>query len=235
MTFTVTAWDRASGAYGLCLATNSPAVGNRCIYGKSRVGALAFQAVAEPRLGALGLKLLDFGYSAPRVMAELLATDRFPEKRQIAVIDRDGAIAAHTGEKNRDYAGHIIGDTYVAMGNNIRSAKVNEGIAAAFETARAEGASFAQCLLRAIEGGRDAGGQVEGQTSAAILVFTNEEFADLDLRVDIYDEPIGELRRIVDWSEPLVPYYNERARNPYVPRAREWLEARGIARKFGHG
>lgn len=235
MTFTITAWDRETGAYGLCLATSSPAVGNRCIFARSRVGAVAFQAVAEPRLGALGMRLLDFGYSAGKTMAELLGSDRFPEKRQIAIIDRDGAMAVHTGEKNMDYAGHHVGADYIAMGNNLRSRAVVEGIAAAYERARTSGTGFAQSLLAAIEGGRDAGGQVEGQTSAAILVFTNDEFADLDLRVDVHDEPVGELRRIVDWFEPLVPYYRERARNPYVPRAKTWLAEQGIARKFGHG
>jgi hypothetical protein len=42
------------------------------------------------------------------------------------------------------------------------------------------------------------------------------------------------LRRLVDWYEPLIPYYNERSHNPYMPGADEWLKARGIERRFNH-
>jgi uncharacterized Ntn-hydrolase superfamily protein len=235
MTFTITAWDRETRSYGICIATNTPAVGSRCVFGKSRVGAVAFQSTAEQRLGALGLKLLKFGYSAPKTLADLLATDPFPEKRQIAIIDRDGAMAAHTGDQNNAYAGHIVGDSYIAMGNYIVSEAVNEGIAKNYDIARKQGASFVQSLMHAIEGGRDAGGQEVGHNSAAIMVYGQEEFADLDLRVDLHDEPVGELRRLVDWYEPLIPYYNERVHNPHMPRAVEWLKARGIERRFNHG
>jgi uncharacterized Ntn-hydrolase superfamily protein len=234
MTFTITAWDRETRSHGICIATNSPSVGSRCVFGKSRVGAVSFQSTAEPRLGALGVGLLKFGYSASKTLAELLTSDPFPDKRQIAIVDRDGAMAAHTGVKNRAYAGHIIGDSYIAMGNYIVSEAVNQGIAKNYENARKQGASFVQSLMHAIEGGRDAGGQEVGHNSAAIMIYGQEEFADLDLRVDLHDEPVGELRRLVDWYEPLIPYYNERSHNPYMPGADEWLKERGIERRFNH-
>jgi len=88
-------------------------------------------------------------------------------------------------------------------------------------------------LLRAIEAGRDAGGQEEGQTSAGMLVFGGETYSRCDLRVDIAEEPIAELRRIYDWYKPLIPYYEERARNPLVPRVKDYLAQKGINREFG--
>ena len=88
-------------------------------------------------------------------------------------------------------------------------------------------------MLRAIEAGRDAGGQEEGQTSAGLLVYGSETYSRLDLRVDVSDEPVAELRRIFDWYEPLIPYYEERGRNPLVPRVKEYLAQNGIEREFG--
>ncbi|MGE0718922.1 MAG: DUF1028 domain-containing protein, partial [Alphaproteobacteria bacterium] len=88
-------------------------------------------------------------------------------------------------------------------------------------------------LMRAIEAGRDVGGQVEGQTSAAILVYDDKAVSRVDLRVDHSLEPIAELRRIFDWFQPLVPFYAERCDNPRVGRHKDWLKARGIERQFG--
>lgn len=87
--------------------------------------------------------------------------------------------------------------------------------------------------MRAIEAGRDAGGQVEGQTSAAILTFDRLPFAYVDLRVDHAFEPIAELRRILDWHKPLLDYYVERASDYRMARHKDWLAERGIAREFG--
>jgi uncharacterized Ntn-hydrolase superfamily protein len=65
MTFTIVARVPAEGLYGVAMATSSPAVGNRCSFVYPS-GALAFQSVAEPRLGALGLRLLAFSYSGSK-------------------------------------------------------------------------------------------------------------------------------------------------------------------------
>ena len=88
-------------------------------------------------------------------------------------------------------------------------------------------------MLRAIEAGRDAGGQEEGQTSAGLLVYGKETYSRLDLRVDVHEEPVAELRRIFDWYQPLIPYYEERGQNPNVPRVKEFLAKQGVEREFG--
>jgi len=61
------------------------------------------------------------------------------------------------------------------------------------------------------------------------LVFGAEPFALVDLRVDFYPEPIGELRRIYDWFRPLVPYYQD----PYIIREDVWREKKLAERADG--
>jgi uncharacterized Ntn-hydrolase superfamily protein len=102
------------------------------------------------------------------------------------------------------------------------------------EEYQASGAyAFEDRILRAIEAGRDAGGQEEGQCSASLLTFGRDEFSRSDLRVDLSDEPIAELRRVYDFYAPLVPYYVERARNHKIGRYKDFLKRNGHARSFG--
>lgn len=81
--------------------------------------------------------------------------------------------------------------------------------------------------MRAVEAGRDAGGQPGGQRSAALLVFDRKTFSRVDLRVDLHPEPVGELRRIFDQYRPAIPYYEERQVDPRVMPLDDWLVAHG--------
>lgn len=231
MTFTVAARCPATGSLGICIATSSPAVGSRCVHVMHNVGVIAHQATPEPRIARVGMKLLEMGFKAPKVMRELEDSDVDVEYRQIAVIDIHGTALARTGLQNRPWAGHIVGDGFVAMGNLLEGQHVVQAIHDGY-LAHAD-QPFDERLMRAIEAGRDAGGQVEGQTSAAILVYDDQSVARIDLRVDHAMEPIAELRRQFDWFQPLVPFYAERCNNPRVGRHKDWLKARGIERQFG--
>jgi len=230
MTFTVVGRCGRSGHLGIGIATSSPAVVNRCV-NVGRDGAVAFQSVPDPRLGALGLRLVEAGWWPQKVVDELVATDKWPGKRQIGIVNGDGHAAAYTGKDNVAWAGHIIGDNHVAMGNVLAGPEVAQAISEEF-LATSE-LALEDRLMRAIEAGRDAGGQEEGQTSAGILVYGKETYSLLDLRVDVSDEPVAELRRIFDWYKPLIPYYAERGRNPLVPRVKEFLAQKGLEREFG--
>ncbi|MBI4184844.1 MAG: DUF1028 domain-containing protein [Proteobacteria bacterium] len=226
-TFTLLARCPRSGALGVAMATGEMAVGSRCPYAKAGVGAVATQAMTDPRLGPLALRLLDTGYSAPKVLAELASSDPAIERRQIGIVDADGRAVARTGAGARDWKGHRLGPGCVAMGNRL----VGEGVIAAMERAFAArpGDDLAERLLAAIEAGRDAGGQPDGQRSAAILVVETRSFPLVDLRVDEHAEPVAELRRLYRLYAPLIPYYRERAANPELGTYDEWLKARGLA------
>ena len=80
-------------------------------------------------------------------------------------------------------------------------------------------------LLRALEAGKAAGGQPDGETSGGLYVVDREPYPMVDLRVDLHPNPVAELRRLADAYFPLVAYYQLRPRDPSVPPAAEWLAA----------
>jgi uncharacterized Ntn-hydrolase superfamily protein len=230
MTFTIVGRCKRTGRLGIGIATSSPAVMSRCV-NVSRDGAVAFQSVPDPRLGALGLRLIEAGWWPQKVVDELVATDKWPGKRQIGIVNGDGHAAAFTGKNNVAWAGHIVGDNHVATGNVLAGPEVAQAMSEEFLAG--EKLDIEERLLRAIEAGRDAGGQEEGQTSAGMLVFGRETCSRCDLRVDVSEEPIAELRRVYNWYKPLITYYEERGRNPLVPRVKDYLRQKGIRREFG--
>lgn len=225
-TFTIAARSRTTGTVGVAIATRSLAVGRLCPFVRPGLGVVVIQATTDPRLGPLGLRLLELGYSAPKVLHELETSDPGIDYRQIAVIDADGHIVARTGTKNRPWAGHLVGEDYVAMGNVLVGERTVQAMASAFEASAGE--DLDERLLRAIEAGRDAGGQHGGQRSATLVVGGRLPFPEVDLRVDLHREPVGELRRIFEAFKPLIPYYHARLFDPSVPPAADWLEARGL-------
>jgi len=205
------------------MATRAVAVGSRCPVVVPGYGAASVQLIADPRQTQLCGRLLALGYSAKKVLAELAASDPHIGRRQIGIVDSYGNTAAFSGETKGSYSGHLLGRQFVAMGNAVVSEGVVQAIAGSL-TAR-EGDDICERLLAAVEAGVHAGGQAEGQRSAAILVFDTEPFAHLDLRVDLHDEPVAELRRIYDRLKPLIPYFRLRPYDPAIARDDRWLAA----------
>jgi uncharacterized Ntn-hydrolase superfamily protein len=214
LTFTVVARCPQTKRLGVVMATSSPAVGNRCPVVHPRMGAASVQLIADPRQTALAGRLIGLGYSAPKVLAELRASDPNIERRQIGVVDSYGTTAAFSGRDDTWYSGHVEGDNFVAMGNGIVSEAVVSTMADSM-TASA-GTDLADRLIAAVEAGAKAGGEKKGQFSAAMLVYGDEPFAEVDLRVDYHEGAVAELRRVYDWFRPLIPYFVERSYNPYI-------------------
>jgi uncharacterized Ntn-hydrolase superfamily protein len=96
-----------------------------------------------------------------------------------------------------------------------------------FETFRADpGRPLWERLLAALEAGKAAGGQPDGEQSAGLYVVDREPFSTVDLRVDLHPEPVRELRRLADRYFPLVAYYGLRPLDANLPPADEWLKSR---------
>ncbi len=217
MTFTLVARCPRSGQVGIGIATYSIGVGLYCNGLRANVGATMSQAFVNQGNNTLALRLLAEGFSPQRVLDELAGNDPDFAYRQIAVIDRDGRAVAYSGPKTRGWSGHKIGDGYVAMGNVLAGPEVVDAIAAAYEAHADE--SFERRLLRAIEGGRDSGGQVgnEGhltERSAGIFVHGAHDHAEIDLRVDLHDDAVDELRRAFEEYDLYRGYYRDRGKNP---------------------
>jgi uncharacterized Ntn-hydrolase superfamily protein len=217
MTFTIVARCSRSGQVGIGIATYSIGVGLYCNGLRANVGATMTQAFVNQGNNTLALRLLAKGFMPARVIDELAANDSDFAYRQIAVIDREGRAAAYSGAKTRGYSGHEVGNGYVAMGNVLAGHHVVEAMARGYEAKPDE--SFERRLLRAIEAGRDAGGQVGNdghltERSAGIFVYGAYDHAELDLRVDLHDKAVDELRRVWGVYKQYEAYYAERGRNP---------------------
>ena len=217
MTFTLVARCPKSGQVGIGIATYSICVGLYCTGLRGNVGATMTQAFVNQGNNPLALRLLAQGYTPQHVLDDLKANDPHHEYRQIAVIDRNGRVAASTGAKNRGWAGHQVGDGYVAMGNVLTSEKTVTAMAKAYEASPS--LSLERRLLAAIEAGRDAGGQsgVDGhltERSAALIVYGDYDHAEIDLRVDLHDKAVEELRRAFEEYDLYRGYYKARSKNP---------------------
>jgi uncharacterized Ntn-hydrolase superfamily protein len=227
MTFTVVARCRRTHMLGVAMATRALAVGNRCPVVRPRMGAASVQAIADPRLTLQCGKLIDLGLQAGEIVTQMERSDPERGLRQVGVVDAWGNAAAFTGAENGNYAGHIIGRGWLVMGNGVISAAVVEAMARAMESSEDE--VLEERMMRAVEAGGAAGGQAEGQNSASILQYGDEPFSYLDLRVDIHDEPIREMRRIFERFRPLLPYFAERPYNPRIARDDRWLHVQSQA------
>jgi uncharacterized Ntn-hydrolase superfamily protein len=199
MTWSIIARDASSNAFGIAVATRFFAVGSLCPHAMSAIGAVCTQALVNPNYGPQGLKLLADGVPAGDVVRRLTAADAGAAHRQLHVMDRSGRTAAHTGAACIGWCGDVHAEDYSIAGNMLAGPAVIETSAAAYENSADR--SFADRLIRALEAGEAAGGDKRGKQSAALLIYSTEDYPDLDLRVDDHADPLVELRRLYDVSE----------------------------------
>jgi uncharacterized Ntn-hydrolase superfamily protein len=194
MTWSLIARESSTGALGIAVATRFFAVGALCPHGEGGVGALATQALINPLYGPRGLRLLREGATAQVVVDVLTQSDPGRAARQLHVLDAAGHGAAYTGTECVPWCGHALHDGFSVAGNMLAGPEV---IA---ETARAYVASpnlpFAQRLIAALRSGEAAGGDKRGKQSAALKIYTTEEYPALDMRVDDHPDPLAELARL---------------------------------------
>jgi uncharacterized Ntn-hydrolase superfamily protein len=199
-TYSIVARDASTGELGVAVQSHWFSVGPVVPWAEPGVGAVATQSFVDPAYGKLGLELMRMGKSAPEALKSLLAGDEARDVRQVAMIDAQGQVAAHTGAKNIAAAGHVVGKDYSAQANLMLNDKVWPAMARAFENAKGD---LAERLLAALDAAQQAGGDIRGRQSAAIVVVsgkpTGKPWVDriFDLRVEDSPEPLKELRRLV--------------------------------------
>lgn len=198
--------------FGAAVTTSSIAVGSRCAYARAGAGAVLTQHRTDPRLGAQGLDLLAQGLSAQAVIDRLTAGVEGIGWRQLAVVDKDGNTACYHGARITSVHSAHTGAGCVAAGNILRSTEVTRSMVAAFEADPQ--AQLAERLVRAMEAGYAAGGELKQLKSAALLVVERESFPLVDLRVDYDPQPLVQLRWLWEIYEPSVKLFVDRAVRP---------------------
>src|ERR1700674_3902633 len=176
MTWSIIARDELTGQFGIAVATRFFAVGARVPHIPAGIGGLATQALVDPSYGIDGLKLLRGGSA------------------HLHIMDGQGRIAAHAGAECVAWCGHVEGDGFSIAGNMLAGGRVLDDTAKSYLAN--EGMPLARRLIAAMHSGEAAGGDKRGKQSAALLIHGEEEWSDLDLRVDDHSDPLAELQRL---------------------------------------
>jgi uncharacterized Ntn-hydrolase superfamily protein len=211
MTYSIMGRCPRTNAFGIAVTSSSIAVASRCAW-VGPLGAVATQNVTDPALGPAGLALLRQGLGAGAILDLLLAGTPNPDWRQVAVIDRYGKTAIHSGARALSAAATAEGCDCCALGNLLADSTVPKRMVAAFDDAATQ--PLPERLMRALEAGLAAGGETGDEHAAGLLVCSVYDWPVVDLRVDWHAAPIEELRRLWDLYAPQQAAFVFRARDP---------------------
>jgi len=199
-TYSIAACDLERGEWGVGVQSKFLAAGSIVPWAEPGVGAVATQALANPRYGPDGLALLRDGRSADETIAALVEADEGRDDRQVGVVDGQGRAATYTGNACLDWAGGKTGPGYAAQGNILVSEKTVAGLVQGFMADA--GRPLAERLLDALAEAQLAGGDRRGQQASGLLVVQKDggyggmDDVLVDLRVDDHPEPVAELKRL---------------------------------------
>ncbi|PPQ25718.1 DUF1028 domain-containing protein [Rhodopila globiformis] len=204
MTWSIVAHDPNAEAFAVAVATKAFAVGASCPFVRAGVGAVSTQSVTNRYLGPAVLDAMQRGLPPAAAIEGALAGDEGRGIRQVHAVDRLGRTAAWTGKNCVAWCGSASAAGISVAGNMLAGEKT---VSATLDAWKANPAlPMPDRLMRAMEAGEAAGGDRRGKQSAAMLMVTTEDFADLDIRVDDHANPLPELRRMLAiWKQQGAP------------------------------
>jgi len=194
MTWSIIFRERDSGRIAIAVATKFFAVGARVPHVAPQKGAVCTQALVNPLYGSNGLRLIGDGVGAADVVRILTALDDGREHRQLHVLATDGKFAAHTGAECVPWCGHWLGEDFSVAGNMLAGPQVISETVRFFR--ENESMPLQRRLIAAMKAGEKVGGDMRGKQSAALLIYNEQDYSELDLRVDDHVEPLLELARL---------------------------------------
>ena len=218
MTYSVIGRCPETHELGIAIATYSLACGSFAQGAHGGFGVAMTQANVRKGNAHLANKLLGLGYSSQSVVQALVQDDVHESLRQIAVMTRDGRVAAHTGSTVAGWAGQKVGTHHVVFGNVLVGEQVLDAMAAGF--CAEPGRPLVERLIQSLEHGRNAGGQGSAtlhmaERSACVVVTGPQKPQALwDLRVDLHGTAVEELRRVYEAFAPYQRYYEDRDEDP---------------------
>jgi len=213
VTFSIAGRCAKSGAFGVAITTSSIAVGARCPHARAGVGAVATQNVTDPNLGPMLLDSMSQGLSARDSIDSIIRDRPFIDYRQLTAVDKNGNSASWSGKNILGTHGVSEQRDCVAAGNLLKSVALPRAMTDAF--AANSGEHLAERLLRALEAGLESGGEEGPVHSAALIVYHEQAFPLVSLRVDWDDEnPVRVLRKLWEDYKPQMGAYLQRAVDP---------------------
>ncbi|WP_017470889.1 DUF1028 domain-containing protein [Amphibacillus jilinensis] len=200
MTFSIVGYDPDAKEFGVAVASKFLGVGSVVPYAKAGVGAVASQALGNPKYGIDGLALLEKGKTVEEVLQTLIDQDKDSNWRQVGMVDSVGHSMTYTGANCYDWAGGVAGANFAIQGNILVDEYTVEAMHGTFLKAKGD---LATRLMQSLRSGDLAGGDRRGKQSAALLIVKEGAgYGDtdryIDLRVDDHIDPIPELQRLLD-------------------------------------
>jgi uncharacterized Ntn-hydrolase superfamily protein len=200
-TFSIVALDSATGEMAVGVQSHWFSVGTSVAWGRSGVGVVATQSFVNPAYGPNGLELMSGGKSADEALQILVEADRGRDYRQVAFLDVHGGVSAYTGKSCIAYASHTMGSQYVVQANMMLNDEVVPAMSRAF--IEYKGLPLAERVVKVLQAAQQAGGDIRGKQSAALIVVGPEPVKEvwndhiIDLRVDDHQDPLKELERLL--------------------------------------
>jgi len=200
-TYSIVARDPKTGEMGVGVQSHYFSVGSIVSWGESGIGVVATQSLVNASFGLRGLALLRQGKSPKEALDSLISEDEGRDVRQVAILDAQGRVAAHTGSKCIIHAGHIAGDNFSVQANMMLTDKVWSTMAKSFESNI--NLPLAERIVKTMEAAETVGGDIRGKQSAAILIVGGKEAKNkwedkiIDLRVEDHKQPVKELSRLL--------------------------------------
>jgi len=199
-TYSIVAFDPQHDQFGVAVQSHWFCVGALVPWAEPGVGAVATQSFVEVSYGPLGLRLMRAGKTAEQALQGLLTSDPQASVRQVAMLDAQGNVAAHTGQHCIAEAGHRLGEYYAVQANLMLKDTVWDAMGEAYECTAGD---LAERMLAALDAAQAEGGDIRGVQSAALLVVSAQlepvpwNGRVFDLRVDDHPQPLVELRRLL--------------------------------------
>jgi uncharacterized Ntn-hydrolase superfamily protein len=205
-TFSITATDPETSQTGVAVTTGTAGVGAVCPYVSERA-AVVTQSFTKTSHGANALKFVDCGITLDAACEALLDADEHASYRQLHGIQTGGSSFVHTGVDCVSWCGGRSFETHTVAGNMLVGESVIEAVSEAFVDADGE---LVDRLVTALEAGQDAGGDKRGKVSAALLVHAAVPQRYHNLRVDLSDEPVADLRELLEHTKTVTEELPER-------------------------
>ena len=169
------------------------------------IGAVSTQSWVNPYLAIETLVHIREKSDAWLALDKAIADDPDSRLRQIGAVGITGPGAAFTGSDCTNWKGHLVGADYAIQGNMLTGAQTLEAMQKIWLTNSSM--DLAERLMQVLEAGDQAGGDLRGKQSAALKVMGREIYAEVDLRVDEHNEPVAELRRVLEVAKKqLLPF-----------------------------
>ncbi len=213
MTFSIVGHCARTHMTGVAITTSSICVASRCPWVRAGVGAAATQNITDPSLGPLLLDYVAQGLCAQDAMDKVTSGRESIHFRQLTLVDTRGGSAHFTGTEVLGINCVASGPDCIGAGNLLSCPDVPQAMCDRF----AAGAELhlAERLMRALQAGVDAGGEVGPTHSAGLKVAHQQSWPLVDLRVDWSDaDPVGELMALWQAYALEMDAYTTRALNP---------------------